>query len=233
MPRIAAGVMRAGNCSTAPFSTKSRMYSFHKLSAVDATSFAIMNDDADRAERMIDELVAYLRAALPDDRDEASTLGRELRMADAYLELMTLRTEGRVRHANEVPEPLYAMQTAPAVLLPLVACLVPHRCVATGDGIDVRIEATPVGEHLRIEIARKGKADEAAPSPLALTDLRVRLRDLYGDAASLTVDSASGADAHAVLVLPRRLERLGERNAVAEAPAAAPDAPLDRAYQGA
>jgi hypothetical protein len=190
-------------------------------------------DDTDRAERMIDELVSYLRAALPDDREEASTLGRELRIVEAYLELVSLRTDGRVRRAIDVPTPLHAMQCAPAVLLPLVACLVPHRCVVEGDGIGVRIEVTSVGEHLRIQIVRHGAVEDAAPSPLALTDLRVRLRDLHGDAASLTVDASPAGDAQAVLVLPRTLASVGERNATADERPTAPEMSFDPAYQGA
>ena len=194
---------------------------------------ASCEDDAGRAERMIDELVAYLRAALPDDREEASTLGRELRIVEAYLELVSLRTDGRVRRAIDVPTPLHAMQCAPAVLLPLVASLVPHRRVVTGDGIGVRIEAVSAGEHLRVLIVRNGGDPDAPPSPLALTDLRVRLRDLYGDAASLTVDSAAGADARAVLVQPRTLEHPGERKAATDERTTVSETPFDPGYQGA
>jgi hypothetical protein len=194
---------------------------------------ASCEDDTNRAERMIDELVAYLRAALPDDRDEASTLGRELRMIEAYLELMSLRTGGRVRRAIDVPTPLHAMRIAPALLPPLVSCLVPHRSGVTQVGIGVRIEAVSVGEQLRALIVRNGGDLGAAPSPLALTDLRVRLRDLYGDAASLTVDAAAGADARAVLVLPRTLEHSGERKAAAGERTTVSETPFDSAYQGA
>jgi hypothetical protein len=195
---------------------------------------ASCEEDAGRAERMIDELVAYLRAALPDDRNEASTLGRELRIAEAYLERVSLRTGGRVRRAVDVPTPLYAMQCAPAVLLPLVAALVPHRRGVTQVGIDVRIEARHVGEHLRVQIVRHGAVEDTAPSPLAVTDLRVRLRDLHGDdAASLTVDASPAGDAQAVLVLPRTLASVGERNATADERPTAPEMSFDPAYQGA
>jgi hypothetical protein len=197
------------------------------------TIAATCEHDADRAERMIDALVSYVRAALPDDREEASTFGRELRIAEAYLELVSLRTDGRVRRAVDVPTPLYAMQCPPAVLLPLVACLVPHRRVVTDDGIGVRIEAASVGDRLRILIVRNGGDSSAPPSQLALTDLRVRLREMYGDAASLAVDAAAEADARAILVLPRTLEHAGERKAVADERATATETPFDSAYQGA
>jgi LytS/YehU family sensor histidine kinase len=125
------------------------------------------------------------------------------------------------------------MQCAPALLLPLVACLVPHRRVVTDDGIGVRIEAASVGDRLRILIVRTGGDSSAPPSQLALTDLRVRLREMYGDAASLAIDAAAGADARAVLVLPRTLEHPGERKAVADERATAAETPFDSACQGA
>ena len=107
-----------------------------------------------------------------------------------------------------------------------------HGSAIPADGIDVRIEATLVGDDLRIVIARRGKAEEAASSQLALTELRGRLRDLYGDAASLTVGTAAG-DAQAVLVLPRTLEPVGEPSAMPEERVGAPDITFDPAYQGA
>jgi LytS/YehU family sensor histidine kinase len=108
---------------------------------------------------------------------------------------------------------------------------VPHRRVVTGDGIGVRIEAVSAGEHLRVLIVRNEGDSGAPPSPLALTDLRVRLRELYGDAASLTVDAAAGADTRAVLVLPRTPE--SERKAAADERTTVSETPFDSAYQGA
>jgi hypothetical protein len=187
--------------------------------------------DADRAERMIDELVSYLRAALPDDHDEASTLGRELRIVEAYLELVSLRTEGRLRRAIDVPTSLDALQCAPAVLPPLVACLVPHRGAVAGNGIGVRIEAASMGEHLRVQIVRSGGDLGGSTNPLDLKDLRGRLHDLYGVAASLTLDETAIGDVRAVLMLPSTLE--SERKGIADEGAAASDAAFDPAYQGA
>jgi hypothetical protein len=125
------------------------------------------------------------------------------------------------------------MQIAPALLPPLVSCLVPHRSGVTQVGIGVRIEAVSVGEQLRALIVRNGGDLGAAPSPLAQTYLRVRLRDLYGDAASLTVDAAAGADARAVRVLPRTHEHYGERKAAAGERTTVSETPFDSAYQGA
>ena len=132
-----------------------------------------------------------------------------------------------------MPAPLHAMQIAPALLLPLVSCLVPHRSGVTQAGIDVRIEARQTGDDLRVVIVREGRAEGGGPGPHALTELEGRLGELYGDAASLTVDAAAGPDARAVLVLPRTLEHPGERKAVVDERTTVSETPFDSAYQRA
>jgi sensor histidine kinase YesM len=43
-------------------------------------------------------LISYLRAALPQMREESSTLGRELALIRPYLELLKLRIEDRLEY---------------------------------------------------------------------------------------------------------------------------------------
>ena len=44
--------------------------------------------DAQRADRMLDDLIVYLRAALPQLRETTSTLSREIELAKAYLNIV-------------------------------------------------------------------------------------------------------------------------------------------------
>ena len=47
--------------------------------------------DARRADRILDQLIVYLRAALPQLHDAASTMGKEIDLAHAYLAILKMR----------------------------------------------------------------------------------------------------------------------------------------------
>ena len=64
----------------------------------------IYERDLDAADALLDDLINYLRAALPQMRSEASTVDREIALSDAYLKLLPAARIGRlnvdVRHAS-------------------------------------------------------------------------------------------------------------------------------------
>ncbi len=72
------------------------------------------------ADALLDDLVAYLRAALPQMRGGASTLAREAMLAEAYLRVLPAGREGRLAVTLELPAALGGEDFPPLVLLPLV-----------------------------------------------------------------------------------------------------------------
>ncbi len=75
---------------------------FNTLAAVDY----LIETDPPRASQMQKKLITYLRGALPQMRQESSTLGRELRLVRSYLDLIKMRIEERLEIALEVPPEL-------------------------------------------------------------------------------------------------------------------------------
>ena len=49
---------------------------------------------------MLRSLIAYLRAAVPRLNEPATTLGQELQLVQAYLELMHMRMPDRLQFAH-------------------------------------------------------------------------------------------------------------------------------------
>ena len=76
--------------------------------------------DTDAAEQRLEDLIEYLRAALPQMRGGATTLGEEVRLATAYLRLHEDGFEGRLQAAFDVDPSLDDAQFPPMALLPLV-----------------------------------------------------------------------------------------------------------------
>src|SRR6202008_337454 len=65
---------------------------FNTLAAVD---YLIETDPAP-ASQMQKKLITSLRGALPQMREESSTLGREVRLVSSYLDLIKMRVEERL-----------------------------------------------------------------------------------------------------------------------------------------
>jgi hypothetical protein len=137
------------------------------------------------AQRLLDALIRYLRAALPP-RDEAiGTLGQQATLVRAYLEIENIRSSDRLQGDVDVPSELEGRLFAPALILPLVA-------VAAGDiagsGREGRIDVgvSLASGKLTVEVRCDGGQPLAtAEQELALASLRQRVSALYGSAAEL------------------------------------------------
>jgi len=126
-----------------------------------------------RAEALLDELVVFLRAALPRLRSPSSTLAQELELVASYFRLQTLRGGAPASVRVTLPDAL-AERTFPAgVFLPLLSD-------AQTAAIDV--DARPGDDTDDITVSlRTGRA----PSPRVLDQVRETLTALYGSAATL------------------------------------------------
>ena len=73
-----------------------------------------------QAEALLDDLIVYLRAALPQMRGNASSLGREAALAQAFLKVTQRGRGGSIACVNRIAPELDDLPFPPMVLLPLV-----------------------------------------------------------------------------------------------------------------
>jgi hypothetical protein len=138
--------------------------------------------DVAQGERFLDELIAFLRAALPRLRTASSSLTREVELARAYVKLKALADVGGLAMTIDVaPEAMHA-RFPPGVLLPLLDTAV--GC----DAYPLRLTATRAGDDCRMVLTLG-----AAPSKASLSRVHSLLMELYGAAGKLEIESASGA----------------------------------------
>ena len=165
------------------------------------------------AREAIDNLMVYLRAALPQVRRSASTLGEEFELAQAYLQLFGVRMGARLRFTLDLPPALRALPFPPMVLLTLVENAIKHGLAPADLGGTVRIAARVAGAGARGQRQRR----------------RCRLRRRRA-AAAVSGWSTSGGSLRPGSVTARRCRsnsaarrcRRADRAAVAAAPADAP-----------
>jgi hypothetical protein len=163
---------------------------------------ALYETDTVRAGNMLDDLIAYLRAALPHLRDSTSTLGKETGLAQAYLNIMRIAPEGDLPFAVSVPAALQSAPVPPMILLPLVEharlCLV--QAAAPGGQLQLMAHAT--GERLQVCIRCAGDAFDPAHDNPVVASITERLAALFGTSATLALVRVSPTETEVMLELP-------------------------------
>src|SRR5690606_35659554 len=87
---------------------------------------ALVDAGSPQASQVLASLVAYLRAAVPRMHEPATTLGQELELVRAYLELMRMRMPDRLDFELRVDPAVNGLHCPPVTLLTLVENAVRH-----------------------------------------------------------------------------------------------------------
>jgi two-component system LytT family sensor kinase len=155
-----------------------------------------------RALSTLMRLTALLRSVLRSE-GEFTTLGRELELIEAYLDIEHARFEQRLRVRIEVPMGLRGLRVPPLVLQPVIENAVKHGIapLLRGGEVTVTARTEPSGDAsiLVVVIHDTGAGISEAQlragreGGVGLSNVERRLACQYGDAASVSIDSAPGA----------------------------------------
>jgi LytS/YehU family sensor histidine kinase len=166
---------------------------FNTLAAVDY----LIETEPPRASQMQKALITYLRGALPQMRQESSTLGREMRLIRSYLELIKMRIENRLVVEIAVPEALENAEFPPMMLQSLVEKAVKHGIEPKTEGGRIRVAAGTSSGQLWVEVSDTGVGipdGEMFEGPtsgtgIGLQNIRERLAVLYRGKSRLMLRS--------------------------------------------
>ena len=157
------------------------------------------------ARRMLDRLIVLLRATA-SAATGAATLGGQLELVRAYLDIIALRMGPRLAWNVDVPTELDALPLPPALLQPIVENAVKHGLEPKLDGGSVTIGARREERTLTLTVADTGLGFRAmrgqGSTGLGLPNLRARLATLYGNAARLTIEDNAPMGSRVTLVIP-------------------------------
>jgi len=160
----------------------------------------LIETDPARAGRMQRSLIAFLREAMPMLRETQSDmfrdLGRELAIVTPYLELLKMRMEERLRAEIRIPAGLMSAEFPPMMLQSLVENSIRHGLEPRPEGGLITLDAAVSDGRLSVSVSDTGIGfghSNHSGSGIGLTNIRERLRLLYGNEASLhTISPASG-----------------------------------------
>ena len=160
-----------------------------------------------RASAMQRSLIQYLRAVLPQMRENAvvTNLGREVDMVTAYLNLLKMRMEERLTVDLHIPEALRSAAFPPMMLQSMVENAIKHGLECKPEGGTLRISADVSHGKLRVTVADNGVGFGVMPSDgtgLGLPTIRERLKLLHGDAGQLHITANVPHGVIAVIEVP-------------------------------
>jgi hypothetical protein len=152
------------------------------------------------AAKMLDDLIAYLRAAMPHMRDTSSTIGQEIALAQAYLDIVRLRLSDRFVVDIEVPPNIEAARMPPMMVLPLIDHAIGHDFDAPCAKGAIRIVCTVDNGKVTLSVVSAGYSPKRDDGGIAA--IRERLAALYGAEASLAMRRSNPTTMETTIAFP-------------------------------
>ena len=145
----------------------------------------LVDGGSPQATTVLDSLIAYLRAAVPRLQEASTTLGQELQLVRAYLELMHMRMPDRLRFDVQADQAALGVRCPPTTILTLVENAVRHGIDPSEQGgrIDVRVQLKDGRCHAQVTDTGVGLKRAGEGLGTGLATLRERLQLAFdGDA---------------------------------------------------
>jgi sensor histidine kinase YesM len=165
---------------------------FNTLASIDQ----LIQTDPPRASKMQQSLIRYLRSAIPQMREgRRPTLGQQVNLCSAFLEIMAVRMEGRLQAVVSVPEGLKSAVFPSMMLQTLVENAIKHGLEPKPEGGKIEISAEVADGQLAVHVLDTGIGfTPTAEAGVGLANVRERLQALYSGRAELiiTVPPAGG-----------------------------------------
>jgi signal transduction histidine kinase len=174
-----------------------------------------------RAVETLVRLTSLLRGVLRSE-GELTTLGREIEMIEAYLDIERARFDERLRVRIDVPASLRTVRVPPLVVQPLVENAVKHGIAPELRGgrlsVTARLEQSPTsGPMLAVIVQDSGagaterELERGRRDGVGLRNIERRLAVQYGDRAALTIRSEPGAGTTVEIRLPVELRTAADK----------------------
>lgn len=166
----------------------------------------LVDSGSPQASRVLEHLIAYLRAAVPRLHDDSRTLEQEFELARAYLEVMRMRMPDRLQFSLELDGAARDCACPPMLLLTLVENAVRHGIAPSvrGGRIDVAARIDGGRIVLSVDDSGVGLGQDHATAGTGLANLRERLRLAFGDAVELGLSALSPQGTRARAAWPQR-----------------------------
>jgi sensor histidine kinase YesM len=154
----------------------------------------------------VGSLMRYLRTALPQLRSRRASLGEEIDLVQAYLDLFQLRMGTQLAFSVAVDDGLREAEFPPMLLVTLVENAIKHGLEPAGGG-RIEVRARSRRHLLEVSVLDDGAGFAAAASSgtgVGLVNIRRQLAARYPGGARLTLEGRDPRGARATIAIPLR-----------------------------
>ncbi|MEG2805007.1 histidine kinase [Stenotrophomonas sp.] len=161
---------------------------FNTLHAI----ITLLDEDKLSAEDMLLRLSELLRAFLEDYDGQEISLRQELDLIELYLGIQRVRFKDRLTTRTYIAPDTLDCAVPSLILQPLVENALRHGIGQRVGSDTIEIEARRDGDALCIEVRNRNSALSAEPTAaghgIGMANTRLRLQELYGEAAEVRLD---------------------------------------------
>jgi LytS/YehU family sensor histidine kinase len=172
---------------------------FNTLSNV----ISLLETDPPKGRTMLADLTGYLRSSLSRTRDKMTTLGQEIDLIRAYLDIYKIRIADRLSYAIDIPDALRTMPFPPMLVQPLVENAVKHGIEPKIDGGRIVVSAENDSGCCRLVVADTGVGlSEQAIDGIGLANVKARVEALFHGKARLVLEQNRPCGLKVILEIP-------------------------------
>lgn len=150
---------------------------------------ALIKENPNEAEKMVEKLSALLRYSLDENSGGTVLLEKELEITRKYLEIEKTRFDKRLLYKIESEHQLLVTKIPPLSLQTLAENSIKHVVSKTSKPTEIVVSITSNGELVKIQVCDSGDGfDESSIiENHGLDNLRKRLKAIFGDQAKLKI----------------------------------------------
>ena len=204
--RTEAAELRAQLSDAKLAALRQQMDPHFTFNALNAVCGLVRDNQNQAAVRMLVGLSEFLRQATERSHLPLVSLGEEVDYLKRYLDIQKYRYGDRLQIAIDIPAELLTARVPNLLLQPLAENAIKHGITRHKDGGAIRVTGSCANHHLHLKMHNTGPrpASPVAPASVGtgLSNLRARMRLLYGSDFDLALRQADNGDVDVLIALP-------------------------------
>lgn len=169
------------------------------------TSILVLSEKEPRkAKIMHDNFMQYLKATLAKTRASVTTIGQDIKLIKAYLDIFKVRMKKRMQYSIEADDEVIDQPFPSMLIQPIVENAIKHGLEPNIKGGDIRIKVTKQERsRLRWEIADTGPGmSDKADMGTGLSNVIERIETLYGKEGHFSIKDNKPSGVKVTLEVP-------------------------------